>query len=69
MGHQHGRHLPERPAYNPIDYTGAVAGQYYANNVEILDPEVPLKPGVIRWPSQAARHNRNQSLKPGDQCR
>ena len=32
--------------YNPIDFSGAVAGQLYANFVEIIDPEVPLKPGV-----------------------
>src|SRR5262249_32392927 len=25
--------------YNGIDYSGAVAGQYYANFVEIIDPE------------------------------
>ncbi|MBZ5723378.1 MAG: TonB-dependent receptor [Acidobacteriia bacterium] len=38
--------------YNPIDFSGAVAGQYYANFVELLDPEVPLKPGITAQQAQ-----------------
>jgi len=32
--------------YGGIDYSGAVGGIYYANFVEILDPVMPLKPGI-----------------------
>ncbi len=37
--------------YGGIDYSGAVGGIYYANFVEILDPVMPLKPGIT--PKQA----------------
>ena len=37
--------------YGGIDYSGAVGGVYYANFVEILDPVMPLKPGIT--PKQA----------------
>ena len=37
--------------YGGIDYSGAVGGVYYANFVEILDPVMPLKPGIT--PQQA----------------
>ena len=32
--------------YGAIDYSGAVGGIYYANFVEILDPVLPIKPGM-----------------------
>jgi hypothetical protein len=32
--------------YNGYDFSGAVGGVYYANFVEILDPVMPIKPGV-----------------------
>jgi hypothetical protein len=32
--------------YNPADFSGSVGGIYYSNFVEIVDPIVPLKPGV-----------------------
>jgi hypothetical protein len=32
--------------YDGYDFSGAVGGIYYANFVEILDPVMPLKPGV-----------------------
>jgi hypothetical protein len=32
--------------YNPIDYSGAVGSVYYSHYVNIIDPVVPLKPGV-----------------------
>jgi hypothetical protein len=32
--------------YDGYDYSGAVGGIYYANFVEILDPVMPIKPGV-----------------------
>jgi len=38
--------------YNPIDYSGAVAGQYYSHFVELLDPELPLKPGITAAQAQ-----------------
>jgi hypothetical protein len=50
--------------YNPIDYTGAVAGQYYANFVEILDPEVPLKPGVTVSQAKLQGSSGINPLKP-----
>ncbi len=32
--------------YNEYDFSGAVAGQYYASNIQIVDPILGLKPGV-----------------------
>lgn len=32
--------------YDGYDYSGAVGGIYYANFVEILDPVMPIKPGI-----------------------
>jgi hypothetical protein len=32
--------------YNPIDYSGVVGSIYYSHNVNIIDPVIPLKPGV-----------------------
>ncbi len=32
--------------YNGYDFSGAVGGIYYANFVEILDPVMPIKPGL-----------------------
>jgi hypothetical protein len=32
--------------YNPYDFSGAVAGELYSHNVNIIDPVLPLKPGV-----------------------
>ena len=32
--------------YDGIDFSGAVGGIYYANFVEILDPVMPIKPGM-----------------------
>jgi hypothetical protein len=32
--------------YNPIDFSGSAGGIYYSNFVEIVDPIIPLKPGV-----------------------
>ena len=32
--------------YNPIDFSGSVGGIYYSNFVELVDPIIPLKPGV-----------------------
>jgi Carboxypeptidase regulatory-like domain len=32
--------------YNEYDFSGAVAGQFYASSVLIVDPVLPLKPGV-----------------------
>lgn len=32
--------------YNAYDFSGAVAGEYYGRNVNIIDPVLPLKPGV-----------------------
>lgn len=33
-------------AFNNYDYSGAVAGQFYANNVSILDPVIGITPGT-----------------------
>src|ERR1017187_956624 len=33
-------------SYDGIDFSGAVGGIYYANFVEILDPVMPIKPGM-----------------------
>jgi len=38
-------------SYGGIDYSGACGGIYYSSYVEILDPVMPLKPGVT--PQQA----------------
>jgi len=32
--------------FNEYDFSGAAAGQFYSNNVQIVDPVLPLKPGV-----------------------
>ena len=32
--------------YNAYDFSGAVAGELYSHNVNIIDPILPLKPGV-----------------------
>ena len=32
--------------YDGYDFSGAVGGIYYANFVEILDPVMPIKPGI-----------------------
>ena len=32
--------------YGAIDYSGAVGGVYYSQYVEILDPNLPLQPGI-----------------------
>jgi len=32
--------------YGGIDYSGAVGGVYYSQYVEIMDPVIPLKPGI-----------------------
>jgi hypothetical protein len=32
--------------YNAYDFSGAVAGELYSHNVNIIDPVLPLKPGV-----------------------
>ncbi|HUA58584.1 MAG TPA: TonB-dependent receptor [Verrucomicrobiae bacterium] len=37
--------------YGPIDFSGAAGGIYYSSFVEILDPVMPLKPGIT--PQQA----------------
>jgi hypothetical protein len=37
--------------FNPYDYSGAVAGQYYATTVNVLDPVIGLTPGTT--PAQA----------------
>jgi len=50
--------------YNPIDYSGAVAGQYYSDFVEILDPEVPLKPGITAGQAQLQGTTGINPLKP-----
>ena len=36
----------ERPALWRYDYSGAVGGIYYSSFVSILDPVLPLKPGI-----------------------
>jgi Carboxypeptidase regulatory-like domain/TonB dependent receptor len=51
-------------AYNPIDYSGAVGGQYYASFVEIIDPEVPLKPGISVKQAQLQGTRGINPLKP-----
>jgi hypothetical protein len=38
--------------FNAYDFSGAVAGEYYSRFVSILDPILPLKPGIT--PKQAA---------------
>ncbi len=37
--------------YNPYDYSGAAAGLYYANTINVLDPVIGLQPGTT--PAQA----------------
>lgn len=32
--------------FNAYDYSGAVAGELYSHNVNIIDPVLPLKPGI-----------------------
>jgi len=32
--------------YNAYDFSGAVAGELYSHNVNIIDPVLPLKPGI-----------------------
>jgi hypothetical protein len=32
--------------FNGYDYSGAVGGLFYSHNVNVLDPVVPLKPGI-----------------------
>jgi hypothetical protein len=51
-------------AYNPIDYSGAVGGQYYSSFVEIIDPEVPLKPGITVKQAQLQGTTGINPLKP-----
>jgi hypothetical protein len=50
--------------YNPIDYSGAVAGLYYSHYVELLDPELPLLPGVTAKQAQLQGTTGINPLKP-----
>ena len=50
--------------YNPIDYSGAVAGIYYSHFVELLDPELPLLAGVSAKQAQLQGTTGINPLKP-----
>ena len=50
--------------YNPIDYSGAVAGLQYSHYVELLDPELPLKPGITAGQAQLQGTTGINPLKP-----
>ena len=50
--------------YNPIDYSGAVAGLQYSHYVELLDPELPLKAGITASQAQLQGTTGINPLKP-----